>query len=66
LTELIAATEQEYVALAVRLARDEAYRCDLRARIESSRQVLFDELAPVRALEAFLIDACAKQASRAK
>lgn len=58
LTELIAATEQEYVALAVKLVQDEAYRRELRARIEASRHVLFDDLAPIRALEAFLIDAC--------
>lgn len=65
LTELIAATEQEYVALAVRLARDDAYRGELRARIEASRHVLFDDLAPIRALEAFLVDADRRQRDRA-
>ena len=59
LTELIAPTEQEYVALAVKLVQDETYRRDLCARIEASRHVLFDDLAPIRALEAFLIDAAA-------
>jgi predicted O-linked N-acetylglucosamine transferase (SPINDLY family) len=65
LTELIAATEQEYVALAVRLARDDAYRGELRARIEASRHALFDDPAPIRALESFLIDADRRQRDRA-
>jgi predicted O-linked N-acetylglucosamine transferase (SPINDLY family) len=65
LTELIAATEREYVALAVRLARVDAYRGELRARIEASRHVLFDDLAPIRALEAFLVDADRRQRDRA-
>ena len=55
LTELIAATEQDYVALAVKIVQDDAYRRTLRARIEASRHVLFDDLAPIRALEAFLL-----------
>jgi protein O-GlcNAc transferase len=53
-TELIAATEDEYVNLAVRLARDAAYRQSVRQRIASSRPILFDDIAPVRALEDFL------------
>jgi predicted O-linked N-acetylglucosamine transferase (SPINDLY family) len=65
LTDLIAATDEQYVALAVRLAQDDAYRRELRARIEESRHVLFDDLAPIRALEEFLTDACPTRAGRA-
>jgi len=57
LPELIAATENDYVALAVRLARDGAYRDYVRSRIDTCRQVLFEDLAPIRALEDFLINA---------
>jgi predicted O-linked N-acetylglucosamine transferase (SPINDLY family) len=55
LMELIANSEEEYVNLAVKLAQDEAYRQDVRQRMEMSRSVLFDDVAPVRALEEFLI-----------
>jgi predicted O-linked N-acetylglucosamine transferase (SPINDLY family) len=54
LPELIAASEEQYVALAVRLARDGEYRAQIGARIEACRQVLYDDHAPIRALEAFL------------
>jgi predicted O-linked N-acetylglucosamine transferase (SPINDLY family) len=54
LEELIAASEDDYVALAVRLAREDEYRAQIRARIEASRQVLYDDRAPIEALEAFL------------
>lgn len=56
LSELIAATEDDYVALAVRLARDTAYRDFVRTRIDTCREVLFEDLAPIRALENFLIN----------
>jgi hypothetical protein len=42
----------------VRLARDESYRAALRTRIATTRVALYDDLAPVRALEAFLEGAC--------
>jgi predicted O-linked N-acetylglucosamine transferase (SPINDLY family) len=54
LPELVAAGEEEYVALAVRLARDGGYRAQIRARIAASREVLYEDRAPIRALEAFL------------
>jgi predicted O-linked N-acetylglucosamine transferase (SPINDLY family) len=56
LRELIAATEEDYVDLAVRLVRDRGYREALRRRIESGRHVLYRDAAPVRALEDFLQD----------
>lgn len=55
--ELVAATEEEYIELAVRLATDAAFSAQVRRRIEASRHVLFNDLAPVRALERFLAEA---------
>ena len=55
LNELIASSEQEYVEIALRLARDASLRVDLRNRIEKSRHSLYDDKAPVRALESFLM-----------
>lgn len=57
LSELIAQSEQDYVALAVRLVRDHEYREHVRDRIEASRHVLFADLAPIRAMEDFLVNA---------
>jgi protein O-GlcNAc transferase len=57
LTELIASTEEEYVNLAVKLAKNAEYRQVIRQRIEISRPVLFGDVAPVRALEDFLLKA---------
>ena len=54
LRELVAASNAEYVALAVRLAREEKHRDALRARLARERAVLFEDTAPIRALEAFL------------
>jgi predicted O-linked N-acetylglucosamine transferase (SPINDLY family) len=55
LRELIAATEEDYVGLAVRLVRDPGYREQLRRRIEIGRHVLYRDDAPIRALEDFLL-----------
>jgi protein O-GlcNAc transferase len=54
IAELIAPDTGSYVDLAVRLASDASYREHTRTRIESSRQVLFDDPAPIRSLESFL------------
>lgn len=54
LPELVAASEEDYTALGVRLAQDAGYRQTIRERIEVSRHVLFEDLAPIRALEDFL------------
>jgi len=54
-TELIVDTDEAYVDLAVRLARDAEYRHDIRLRIASARSILFDDITPVRALEDFLL-----------
>jgi predicted O-linked N-acetylglucosamine transferase (SPINDLY family) len=57
LSELIAHTEEDYVALAVKLARDTEYREHIHSRIAASRHVLFEDVAPIRALEDFLVKA---------
>ncbi len=51
LGELVAPGAQEYVALAARLCRDAAYRDSLRGRMAAKQHVLFEDLAPIRALE---------------
>ena len=57
LQELVASSADEYVAVATRLARDSEYRKSTRQRIEAVRQILFDDDAPIRALETFLAQA---------
>jgi predicted O-linked N-acetylglucosamine transferase (SPINDLY family) len=54
LTELAAATTEEYVDTATRLAFESGYRSDVRRSIEASRIQLFDDVMPIRALEDFL------------
>jgi protein O-GlcNAc transferase len=53
-TDTTAASADDYVAIAVRLARDPAWRAGLRARMETNRARLFADPAPVRALEDFI------------
>jgi predicted O-linked N-acetylglucosamine transferase (SPINDLY family) len=55
LSDLVAQTEEDYVALALRLAQDGDYRKRVSERIETSRPVLFDDVAVIRALEDFLV-----------
>jgi predicted O-linked N-acetylglucosamine transferase (SPINDLY family) len=60
LRELVAASQQDYIALAVKLAMDAGYREAMSQQIEQRSQMLFEDLEPVRALEQFLIDATKK------
>jgi len=53
-TDTIAASPDDYVAIAVRLGRDPAWRATLRARMAENRARLHADPAPVRALEAFI------------
>lgn len=53
LTELAAGTEQEYVALATRLATDEEYHAEIVARIEAIQGDLFGDDSVITALEGF-------------
>jgi protein O-GlcNAc transferase len=57
LPDLVARTEEDYVALAVGLARDAAHRTRVRERIQGSLSALFDDVAVIRALEDFLLGA---------
>ena len=54
LDECVASSIDEYVATAVRLGKSADLRRQLRGKITASRAVLFNDMAPVRALEAFL------------
>ena len=53
-TESIAHSVQEYVDLAVQLAQNDTLRLGLRDRMNESRHVAFNDVAPIRALEEFL------------
>jgi predicted O-linked N-acetylglucosamine transferase (SPINDLY family) len=53
LDELVAPSDAAYVELAVALANDPRRRQDLRERLRGARMRLFEDDAPVRALEAF-------------
>ena len=53
-TDTIAASADDYVAIAARLARDPAWRTGVRARMQANRARLYADPAPVRALEDFI------------
>jgi protein O-GlcNAc transferase len=53
-TETIAASLDDYVAIAARLARDPDWRAAIRARMAANRARVYADPAPVRALEAFI------------
>jgi predicted O-linked N-acetylglucosamine transferase (SPINDLY family) len=53
LQELVVETPDQYIALAVKLARDPTHRAAVRRRIEERRAALFNDPAPIRALEDF-------------
>jgi len=57
LHELVAVSDETYIALAIRLATDAAYRDQIRARMQAHRDLLFDDITPIRALEDFLVSA---------
>jgi len=54
LQELVAESEEGYIALAVKLVQDAEYRGRIRERIEAGRHLLLEDSAPIRALEDFL------------
>ena len=56
LSELVARSEEEYVATAARLVRDAEYGRRIRARIEGARASSREDIAPIRALEDFLLN----------
>lgn len=56
-TETVAASPEDYVAIAVRLGRDEAYRKSVEENLAARSHVLFENEAAARELEAFLVEA---------
>jgi predicted O-linked N-acetylglucosamine transferase (SPINDLY family) len=54
LGELVAASDDEYLSLAVKLMAEPAYRESIRKRMRVAQAALFEDLAPIRALEQFL------------
>jgi predicted O-linked N-acetylglucosamine transferase (SPINDLY family) len=54
LGELVAESDDAYVEIAAKLARDKDWRSGLKKRIRESSGPLFEDLAPIRAMEAFL------------
>jgi protein O-GlcNAc transferase len=61
LSELVATSEEDYIAIAVRLAQDAECRRRTREHIVETRHILHDDPAPVRTLEEFLINASRQQ-----
>jgi protein O-GlcNAc transferase len=57
LPELVAATTTEYVAIAAQCVLNSGHARDIRHRIVLARARLFEDAAPIRALEDFLADA---------
>lgn len=57
LSDLVAHSDEEYVSMAVKLARDDEYRAHVRSRIDVGRHILFNDTVPIRALEDFLTGA---------
>jgi protein O-GlcNAc transferase len=56
LDECVAGSIDNYIAKAVELGRNAGARQATREKITASRALLFDDLAPVRALESFLLE----------
>jgi predicted O-linked N-acetylglucosamine transferase (SPINDLY family) len=56
--ELVARDDDQYVAFAAQLCRDPGYRAALGKRMASACHVLFEDAAPIRALEALLLARC--------
>lgn len=57
LEELVAPSEEAYIALVVRLAQDADYHRSIATRMQQARGVLYEDAATVRALEDFLLSA---------
>ncbi len=65
LAELVTDTETAYVDLVVRLVQDSGYRENVRRRIEQSREVLYNDVVPIRRLEEFLLSVAGSGVDRA-
>ena len=58
--ETITASKEEYIKLAVHLGKDRAYRQQISRKIAANKHKLYGDLAPVRALEDFLLGVVGK------
>jgi predicted O-linked N-acetylglucosamine transferase (SPINDLY family) len=65
LTDCIAKDLDEYVAIALRLGTDPAYRADVRGRILSRKHLIYANAGAVRELECFLAGTVARARSGA-
>lgn len=63
-TETVATTTAEYVAIAARLGQDDAWRQAIRTTIANHKARVFHDQAAVRGLEEFLIEATQKSELR--
>ncbi len=61
LVDCVAVSDSEFIDKAMQLVENETHRLAVRQRILDTRHVLFNDLAPVRALEQVLIDAVHSQ-----
>jgi predicted O-linked N-acetylglucosamine transferase (SPINDLY family) len=59
-TETIARSLDDYIAITVRLGQDPAWRAEISARTKAGAARVYGDTTPVRALEDFLTDAVAK------
>jgi predicted O-linked N-acetylglucosamine transferase (SPINDLY family) len=57
LPELVAGSDESFIEMAIQLAGDGAKRTRLAGEVETRRAMLFDDVAPIRALEQCLLDA---------
>lgn len=64
LNELIAPSVEDFITLIQRIARDSDYQRDLSSRIVAARGILFQDQAPIRAMEEFLIRVAKSPADR--
>ena len=62
-TECIAASQEEYVDIAIRLGTDSDYRKETESRIAEASDVLFDNRAAVRDFERILLGMIAEARS---
>ena len=64
LQELVAQSEEEYIALVVKLVRDIEYSRHIRKHIVTTRGILFEDNKPIRAMEEFIVAASAEARAR--
>ena len=56
LNELIAPNPDEFILKVAKVANDSSYRSAMKSKIASTKQILFEDLEPVKALNQFLLE----------